>query len=175
MKAATAVNVRHILCEKHSKATEALQKLQEGQSFNKVAQEYSEDKAKGQLVSIATKFSLTQKTTLAGGSLGWMTRGSMVNWLPYRHTSSSHCLNRWVRSKTPLLLLRHPRSTSRFFHRWSRPISVIISSWSKDDAKLQTCITTNACSSISAIYRSTTPRFVLLCVAFSRQRPLLRP
>jgi NIMA-interacting peptidyl-prolyl cis-trans isomerase 4 len=60
LKAATAVNVRHILCEKHSKATEALQKIQEGQSFNKVAQEYSEDKAK------------------AGGSLGWMTRGSMV-------------------------------------------------------------------------------------------------
>ncbi|KAL0959937.1 hypothetical protein HGRIS_011599 [Hohenbuehelia grisea] len=60
LKAATAVNVRHILCEKHSKATEALEKLQEGQSFNKVAQEYSEDKAK------------------SGGSLGWMTRGSMV-------------------------------------------------------------------------------------------------
>lgn len=60
MKAATAVNVRHILCEKHSKATEALQKIQEGQAFNKVAQEYSEDKAK------------------AGGSLGWMVRGSMV-------------------------------------------------------------------------------------------------
>ncbi|KAJ3798215.1 hypothetical protein GGU11DRAFT_704336, partial [Lentinula aff. detonsa] len=58
LKAATAVNVRHILCEKHSKATEALQKIQEGQSFNKVAQEYSEDKAKG--------------------SLGWMVRGSMV-------------------------------------------------------------------------------------------------
>jgi len=54
------VNVRHILCEKHSKATEALQKLQEGQSFNKVAQEFSEDKAKN------------------GGSLGWMARGSMV-------------------------------------------------------------------------------------------------
>jgi hypothetical protein len=28
MKAATAVNVRHILCEKHSKATEALQRIQ---------------------------------------------------------------------------------------------------------------------------------------------------
>ncbi|KAI0078288.1 FKBP-like protein [Panus rudis PR-1116 ss-1] len=60
LKPATAVNVRHILCEKHSKATEALQKIQEGQRFDKVAQEYSEDKAK------------------AGGSLGWMTRGSMV-------------------------------------------------------------------------------------------------
>jgi len=60
LKAATAVNVRHILCEKFAKATEALQKIQEGQSFSKVAQEYSEDKAK------------------AGGSLGWMVRGSMV-------------------------------------------------------------------------------------------------
>ncbi|KAN0108951.1 peptidyl-prolyl cis-trans isomerase nima-interacting 4 [Russula decolorans] len=60
MKAATAVNVRHILCEKHSKATEALQRIQAGERFDKVAQECSEDKAK------------------AGGSLGWMARGSMV-------------------------------------------------------------------------------------------------
>ncbi|KAL4072487.1 hypothetical protein V8B97DRAFT_374023 [Scleroderma yunnanense] len=60
LKAANAVNVRHILCEKHSKAMEAMEKVQGGQSFDKVAQEYSEDKAK------------------AGGSLGWMTRGSMV-------------------------------------------------------------------------------------------------
>jgi len=60
LKAATAVQVRHILCEKHSRITEALQKLQEGQRFDKVAQEYSEDKAK------------------AGGSLGWKVRGSMV-------------------------------------------------------------------------------------------------
>ncbi|KAF8609414.1 FKBP-like protein [Ceratobasidium sp. AG-I] len=60
LKAATAVQVRHILCEKQSRALEALEKIQEGQRFDKVAQEYSEDKAK------------------AGGSLGWMTRGSMV-------------------------------------------------------------------------------------------------
>ncbi|KAF9530233.1 hypothetical protein CPB83DRAFT_189841 [Crepidotus variabilis] len=60
LKTANAVNVRHILCEKHSRASEALLKIQEGQAFNKVAQEYSEDKAKN------------------GGSLGWMTRGSMV-------------------------------------------------------------------------------------------------
>lgn len=39
---------------------EALEKIQGGQRFDKVAQEYSEDKAK------------------AGGSLGWMSRGSMV-------------------------------------------------------------------------------------------------
>lgn len=31
LKAATAVNVRHILCEKHSKATEALAKIQVSQ------------------------------------------------------------------------------------------------------------------------------------------------
>jgi len=60
LKAATAVNVRHILCEKHSKAMEALQRIQAGERFDKVAQECSEDKAK------------------AGGSLGWMVRGSMV-------------------------------------------------------------------------------------------------
>jgi len=60
LKAATAVNVRHILCEKHSKVTEALQRIQAGERFDKVAQECSEDKAK------------------TGGSLGWMTRGSMV-------------------------------------------------------------------------------------------------
>jgi len=60
LKPANAINVRHILCEKHSRIMEALQKIQEGQRFDKVAQEYSEDKAK------------------AGGSLGWMNRGSMV-------------------------------------------------------------------------------------------------
>ncbi|KAI0298716.1 hypothetical protein B0F90DRAFT_1632317, partial [Multifurca ochricompacta] len=60
LKAATAVNVRHILCEKHSKAMEALQRIQAGERFDKVAQECSEDKAK------------------SGGSLGWMVRGSMV-------------------------------------------------------------------------------------------------
>jgi len=66
LKPATAINVRHILCEKHSKAMEAMEKIQVrgnmgvanrlmthasrtqgGQRFDKVAQEYSEDKAKG--------------------------------------------------------------------------------------------------------------------------------
>ena len=40
------MQVRHILCEKHSKVMEALQKLQEGQKFNEVATAYSEDKAR---------------------------------------------------------------------------------------------------------------------------------
>ncbi|PAV15268.1 FKBP [Pyrrhoderma noxium] len=60
LKPATAINVRHILCEKHSRAMEALEQIQSGQPFDKVAQTYSEDKAK------------------AGGSLGWMSRGTMV-------------------------------------------------------------------------------------------------
>ena len=38
--------VRHILCEKQSKALEAIEKLKAGQKFNEVAAAYSEDKAK---------------------------------------------------------------------------------------------------------------------------------
>ncbi|KAI8921016.1 hypothetical protein PhCBS80983_g02234 [Powellomyces hirtus] len=60
LKAANALKVRHILCEKHSKCMEAMGKLKEKVSFDKVAEQFSEDKAK------------------AGGSLGWMVRGSMV-------------------------------------------------------------------------------------------------
>lgn len=59
LKAATSINVRHILCEKHSKKEEALAKLREGEKFDQVAKEFSEDKAR------------------QGGSLGWKTRGSL--------------------------------------------------------------------------------------------------
>ncbi|XP_037278888.2 peptidyl-prolyl cis-trans isomerase NIMA-interacting 4 [Rhipicephalus microplus] len=59
-KGGTAVKVRHILCEKQSKALEALEKIKGGMKFNEVAASYSEDKAR------------------QGGDLGWMTRGSMV-------------------------------------------------------------------------------------------------
>ncbi|XP_005107127.1 peptidyl-prolyl cis-trans isomerase NIMA-interacting 4 [Aplysia californica] len=59
-KGGTAVKVRHILCEKQSKALEAIEKLQSGMKFSEVAAQYSEDKAR------------------SGGDLGWMTRGSMV-------------------------------------------------------------------------------------------------
>lgn len=38
--------VRHILCEKHSKVMEAMEKLKAGQKFNEVATNYSEDKAR---------------------------------------------------------------------------------------------------------------------------------
>lgn len=56
----SAVKVRHILCEKHGRAMEAMEKLKAGVRFSEVASQYSEDKAR------------------QGGDLGWMTRGSMV-------------------------------------------------------------------------------------------------
>lgn len=59
LKAAQSLNVRHILCEKHSRKEEALAKLREGLKFDDVAREFSEDKAR------------------QGGSLGWKTRGSL--------------------------------------------------------------------------------------------------
>ncbi|KAI4140613.1 MAG: hypothetical protein L6R39_005720 [Caloplaca ligustica] len=59
LKPATAINTRHILCEKHSKKEEALTKLRDGGKFDEVAREFSEDKAR------------------QGGSLGWKTRGSL--------------------------------------------------------------------------------------------------
>uniref|UniRef100_A0A3Q2SZY0 Peptidyl-prolyl cis-trans isomerase n=1 Tax=Fundulus heteroclitus TaxID=8078 RepID=A0A3Q2SZY0_FUNHE len=54
------LKVRHILCEKHGKCMEAMEKLKAGVRFSEVASQYSEDKAR------------------QGGDLGWMTRGSMV-------------------------------------------------------------------------------------------------
>lgn len=42
----TAVKVRHILCEKQSKALEAIEKLKAGEKFHEVAAKYSEDKAR---------------------------------------------------------------------------------------------------------------------------------
>lgn len=56
----TAVKVRHILCTKQSKALEAIARLNNGEKFNVVASEMSEDKAK------------------SGGDLGWQLRGQMV-------------------------------------------------------------------------------------------------
>uniref|UniRef100_A0A8C9CHF2 peptidylprolyl isomerase n=1 Tax=Phocoena sinus TaxID=42100 RepID=A0A8C9CHF2_PHOSS len=41
-----AVKVRHILCEKHGKILEAMEKLKSGMKFNEVATQYSEDKAR---------------------------------------------------------------------------------------------------------------------------------
>jgi parvulin-like peptidyl-prolyl isomerase len=46
LKPATAINVRHILCETHSKKEEAMEKLRNGAKFDEVAREMSEDKAR---------------------------------------------------------------------------------------------------------------------------------
>eukprot|EP00879_Flechtneria_rotunda_P020382 GHRR01021444.1.p2 GENE.GHRR01021444.1~~GHRR01021444.1.p2 ORF type:complete len:116 (+),score=19.16 GHRR01021444.1:124-471(+) len=54
------IKVRHVLCEKHSKITEALAKIQAGDKFDAVAQNYSEDAAR------------------KGGDLGWKRRNELV-------------------------------------------------------------------------------------------------
>ncbi|XP_040261837.1 peptidyl-prolyl cis-trans isomerase NIMA-interacting 4 isoform X1 [Bufo bufo] len=59
-KGGNAIKVRHILCEKHGKVMEAMERLKSGVRFSEVATQYSEDKAR------------------QGGDLGWMIRGSMV-------------------------------------------------------------------------------------------------
>ncbi|PQE16764.1 Peptidyl-prolyl cis-trans isomerase pin4 protein [Rutstroemia sp. NJR-2017a BBW] len=59
VKGAQQINVRHILCAKQSRMTEALQKLSAGAKFDDVAREFSEDKAR------------------AGGSLGWKGKGDL--------------------------------------------------------------------------------------------------
>lgn len=46
LKPATSINVRHILCEKHSNKEKALEALREGRKFDDVAREMSEDKAR---------------------------------------------------------------------------------------------------------------------------------
>ena len=56
LKPATAINVRHILCEKHSKKEEAMEKLRNGAKFDEVAREMSEDKARqGKLLVLSSK------------------------------------------------------------------------------------------------------------------------
>ncbi|KAI8452609.1 peptidyl-prolyl cis-trans isomerase NIMA-interacting 4 [Phakopsora pachyrhizi] len=60
LKPANSLKLRHILCSKQSVALDAIERLKSGVSFDKVASELSEDKARN------------------GGSLGWMTRESMV-------------------------------------------------------------------------------------------------
>ncbi|XP_043916339.1 peptidyl-prolyl cis-trans isomerase NIMA-interacting 4-like [Protopterus annectens] len=75
--AGSAVKVRHILCEKHSKVREAMKKkLKSGVLFSEVASKYSEDKAR------------------QGGNLGWMTRGSLVG--PFQEAAFALPLAVWA-------------------------------------------------------------------------------
>lgn len=77
-KGAQSINVRHILCEKHSKKEEALKKLNEGIAFNKVAEEFSEDKARaGKKPRILAIF-YTYSHDFEGGSLGWKGKGALM-------------------------------------------------------------------------------------------------
>jgi len=55
VKGAQSINVRHVLCEKHSKKEEAVAKLNEGVRFDEVARNFSEDKARqGTVVSLSS-------------------------------------------------------------------------------------------------------------------------
>ncbi|XP_037678839.1 peptidyl-prolyl cis-trans isomerase NIMA-interacting 4 isoform X2 [Choloepus didactylus] len=47
-----AVKVRYILCEKHSRIMEGMEKLKSGMRFNEVATQYSEDKARQGIPSL---------------------------------------------------------------------------------------------------------------------------
>ncbi|CAG8976146.1 hypothetical protein HYALB_00010015 [Hymenoscyphus albidus] len=67
VKGAQQINVRHILCEKHGKKEEALEKLKGGAKFDDVAREFSEDKAR------------------VGGALGWKKRGELE--LPFEEAA----------------------------------------------------------------------------------------
>ncbi|EAQ89076.1 hypothetical protein CHGG_05695 [Chaetomium globosum CBS 148.51] len=56
------INVRHILCEKFAKSEEAIGRLNNGEKFDVVAREMSEDKAK------AGEFSLFARLEVQGES-----------------------------------------------------------------------------------------------------------
>ncbi|KAJ2187444.1 Peptidyl-prolyl cis-trans isomerase pin4 [Coemansia sp. RSA 532] len=60
LKVSNAISARHILCEKHSKILNAIAELKKNMRFDKVAENYSEDKPK------------------VGGNLGKLNRGSMA-------------------------------------------------------------------------------------------------
>ena len=97
LKPATSINVRHILCEKHSKKEEALEKIRNGAKFDDVARDMSEDKARQGTTSFPPHLPLSLFSSLfpslirgnniadesafcdiVGGSLGWKVRGSLM-------------------------------------------------------------------------------------------------
>ncbi|KAK4115209.1 peptidyl-prolyl cis-trans isomerase PIN4 [Canariomyces notabilis] len=59
VKGAQSINVRHILCEKHAESEKAMERLRNGEKFDAVARDMSQDKAR------------------QGGSLGWKSKGSL--------------------------------------------------------------------------------------------------
>ncbi|KAF2151040.1 peptidyl-prolyl cis-trans isomerase pin4 [Myriangium duriaei CBS 260.36] len=84
-KGAQTINVRHILCEKHSKKEEAAEKLRNGAKFDDVAREYSEDKAR------------------QGGSLGWKNREALLpefGKVAFELEASTTANPKWAECKT---------------------------------------------------------------------------
>ncbi|EOR01683.1 Peptidyl-prolyl cis-trans isomerase NIMA-interacting 4 [Wallemia ichthyophaga EXF-994] len=58
---AQAIQLRHVLTDKHSKAVEALDKIKNGENFAKIAMEYSQDKARaGGLLGLKQKTDLVE-------------------------------------------------------------------------------------------------------------------
>lgn len=93
MKTANSIKVRHILCEKQSKALEAIEKIKSGISFNKVntiqlerMKRADENIWESQLTpdvplipfifQVAEAYS--EDKAKEGGSLGWMVRGMQL-------------------------------------------------------------------------------------------------
>ncbi|KAG9062197.1 hypothetical protein KI688_006529 [Linnemannia hyalina] len=91
LKTANSVKVRHILCDKQSKALEAIEKLKSGIAFNKLREVIVRDRRfigpdehvlimdigpANDILQVAEAYS--DDKAKEGGSLGWMIRGSMV-------------------------------------------------------------------------------------------------
>jgi NIMA-interacting peptidyl-prolyl cis-trans isomerase 4 len=120
LKPATAINVRHILCEKHSKKEQALDRLVRGHKFDDVARELSEDKARQGMFNIwrmpnlwwqtLPKVTIFEVYTYAnggkiniGGSLGWKMRGSLLQdfeKVAYELVPSTTAAPKWGEVKT---------------------------------------------------------------------------
>uniref|UniRef100_A0A8C6GVX9 peptidylprolyl isomerase n=1 Tax=Mus spicilegus TaxID=10103 RepID=A0A8C6GVX9_MUSSI len=57
-----AVKVRHILCEKHGKVMEAMEKLKSGMRCNEVTTQYSEDKVRQGVLNCCNYHKITTNT-----------------------------------------------------------------------------------------------------------------
>lgn len=81
LKPATSINVRHILCEKHAKKEEALEKIRNGAKFDEVAREMSEDKARQGMCIAAGEPCGAQVQDFADCSYRWFS-GLEGSWKP---------------------------------------------------------------------------------------------